>query len=159
MIPAADVFQRILTDLPPTATVGDVDGALQHLCLFNTSDNDAMLERPPSPTRATPGPLDGSFDDLYQRACLAHTVDNVPASGEPAVEPGTGNGTTAATNAREMNELQRLDGTTTPVGLALINYLFVAATPPLLNNDDIPQKDKAPTGDAPTPPAPALPPN
>ncbi|KAG2607889.1 hypothetical protein PVAP13_4NG298730 [Panicum virgatum] len=45
LIPVADVFQRILTDLPPS--VGDVDAALQHMRLFNISDNDATIERPP----------------------------------------------------------------------------------------------------------------
>ncbi|KAG2607890.1 uncharacterized protein LOC120671633 [Panicum virgatum] len=56
-----------------------------------------------------------------------------------------------------MNELQHKEGTSTPRGSALIDCLFVAPTPPLLNHDDILQNGKAPTEDAPTPPTLAMP--
>ncbi|KAG2650137.1 uncharacterized protein LOC120655372 [Panicum virgatum] len=155
LVPAADVFQRILTDLPPAATMGEVDAALQHMRLLSASDIDDMLERPPSPTRATPAPLDGSFVGMYQRAGHAHSANTVPVPSELAVVPGTGNGAPAATGA---NELQHNEGSAAPGGPALVDCLSVTPTPPLLNHNDIPQNDKAPTGDAPTPPAPAIPP-
>ncbi|KAG2651361.1 hypothetical protein PVAP13_1NG359138 [Panicum virgatum] len=137
--------------------MGEVDAALLRLRLFSTSNNDATLERPPSPIRITPGPLAGNFADMFQQAWCAHSVVDALPSDVPAVMPATGNGTPATASTQEMGVLQHNQCAPSPVGPALVDCLFVAPTPPLLNHDGIPQNDNAPTRDVPTPPAPAPP--
>lgn len=151
-VPVTEVFQRILCDLPPAtaATVDEVDATLHQLSLFGNHSHDITLVHPTSPTRVTPAPVDGSFVDLYQKARRLYVME-VPATGEQADMLGTGNGATvtidrlsviphlglegselaephsgSAVRVREMNELQRKDYNSVPVGKTLIDCLFVA---------------------------------
>ncbi|CAN6171302.1 unnamed protein product [Urochloa humidicola] len=176
MVPVSEVYQRILADLPPApaTTVGEVEAVLHHLNLSGNNDDDITLERPPSPIFATPTPLDGSFANLYQEVRRLNERKG-PASNAPADLPDTGNEVAAMASQpselpqlglesgapavpRSGPELQHENDAPVPIGQALIDCLFVAPQPSLLNHDDIQQNDDAPSDDAPTLTAPVPPP-